>query len=78
MVDAARGMDGDNRSLKLAAGLAEGGETGIAYTLMLLLPQLIKVLLPLWILVLVITFVARTWLAWRVLEGKAAPRRSLG
>jgi phosphatidylglycerophosphate synthase len=65
-----RGRDGDNRSLKLAAGLAEGGETGISYTLMLLWPQFIKVLLPLWIVVLVCTFLARTALAWRILEGK--------
>ena len=64
----ARGMDDDNRSLKLAAGLAEGGETGISYTLMLLFPQYLKVLLPLWIAVLVVTFLARTWLAWLVLE----------
>lgn len=69
-LERARGVDGDNRSLKLAAGLAEGGETGIAYTLMLLLPRYIDVLLPLWIAVLVVTFLARTWLAWRVLESK--------
>jgi phosphatidylglycerophosphate synthase len=69
-LERARGVDGDNRSLKLAAGLAEGGETGIAYTLMLLLPPYINVLLPLWVAVLVVTFLARTWLAWRVLESK--------
>jgi phosphatidylglycerophosphate synthase len=67
-LERARGMDDDNRSLKLAAGLAEGGETGISYTLMLLLPQFISVLLPLWILVLIATFGARTALAWRLLE----------
>jgi phosphatidylglycerophosphate synthase len=71
-LERARGLDGDNRSLKLAAGLAEGGETGISYTLMLLWPQLINVLLPLWIVVLVCTFLARTALAWRLLEGKKA------
>jgi phosphatidylglycerophosphate synthase len=69
-LERARGMDGDNRSLKLAAGLAEGGETGIAYTLMLLWPRYINMLLALWIAVLLFTFVARTWLAWRLLEGK--------
>jgi phosphatidylglycerophosphate synthase len=69
----ARGQDDDNRSLKLAAGLAEGGETGISYTLMLLLPQLTHVLLPLWILVLVLTFAARTGLAWRLLGRKSMP-----
>ena len=69
-LERARGLDGDNRSLKLAAGLAEGGETGIAYTLMLLWPRFIHVLLGVWIAVLLFTFVARTWLAWRLLEGK--------
>ena len=68
-LERARGLDNDNRSLKLAAGLAEGGETGISYTLMLLLPQFINVLLPLWIALLVLTFAARTGLAWRLLEG---------
>jgi len=63
-----RGIDGDNRSLKLAAGLAEGGETGICYTLMLLLPRYIGIILPLWIAVLAVTFLARTQLAWRVLK----------
>jgi hypothetical protein len=37
---------------------------------MLLLPQYLNVLLPLWVAVLVVTFLARTWLAWRVLESK--------
>jgi len=69
-LERARGVDGDNRSLKLAAGLAEGGETGICYTLLLSLPRHIDVLLPVWIAVLVVTFLARTWLAWRVLESK--------
>jgi phosphatidylglycerophosphate synthase len=69
-LERARGMDGDNRSLKLAAGLAEGGETGIAYTLMLLWPRFIHALLTVWIAVLLFTFIARTWLAWRLLEGK--------
>jgi phosphatidylglycerophosphate synthase len=73
-LERARGLDGDNRSLKLAAGLAEGGETGISYTLMLLWPQLIKVWLPLWIVVLVLTLIARTALAWRILEGNKVAR----
>ncbi len=53
----------DNRGIKLAAGLAEGGETGIAYTLFLLFPNLIGPLAGLWILVLATTVVARGFLA---------------
>jgi phosphatidylglycerophosphate synthase len=68
-LERARGDASDNRSLMLAAGLAEGGETGICYTLMLLVPSFIDILLPLWIAVLVVTLVARTRLAWRVLGG---------
>ncbi|MFZ3230028.1 MAG: CDP-alcohol phosphatidyltransferase family protein [Pseudobdellovibrio sp.] len=53
----------NNRGLRLAAGIAEGGETGIAYTLFLLFPVYIKPLAEIWIGVLVITVVARLWLA---------------
>lgn len=54
---------GDNRSLRLAAGLAEGGETGIAYTAMLVWPGAIMGLAGAWILILVTTIIARTYLA---------------
>ena len=57
----------DDRGLRLGAGLAEGGETGIAYTLFLLLPAWIDALSALWIGVLATTVVARTALARRVL-----------
>ncbi len=58
----------DNRSLALAAGLAEGGETGIAYTVFLLFPAWLAQLLPIWIAVLTTTVVARTALAWQTLS----------
>lgn len=57
----------DNRSLALAAGLAEGGETGIAYTVFLLFPAWIAQLLPIWIAILTTTVIARTALAWQTL-----------
>lgn len=57
---------GDGRSLRLAAGLAEGGETGLAYTLMLLFPHALTALTLLWIATLATTVVARTWLAARM------------
>ncbi len=49
----------DGRGLTLAAGLAEGGETGIMYSLMLLFPGVIQELIGLWIIILVTTIVAR-------------------
>jgi phosphatidylglycerophosphate synthase len=62
----------DNRSLRLAAGLAEGGETGIAYTLFLAFPGSARPLIYLWIVVLIVTVVARTMLAWRTLAAEEA------
>jgi phosphatidylglycerophosphate synthase len=62
----------DNRSLRLAAGLAEGGETGIAYTLFLAFPGSARPLIYLWIVVLMVTVVARTMLAWRTLAAEEA------
>lgn len=53
----------NNRGLRLAAGVAEGGETGIAYTLFLLFPDYIKILASIWIVILAITLAARLWLA---------------
>jgi len=58
----------DNRSLRLAAGLAEGGETGLAYTVFLLFPAALPLLTWIWITVLALTIVMRTILAWRVLR----------
>jgi phosphatidylglycerophosphate synthase len=52
-----------NRGLRLATGIAEGGETGIAYTLFLLFPSSIALLSGIWIIVLSITVVARLALA---------------
>ncbi len=58
----------DDRGLRLGAGLAEGGETGIAYTLFLLFPAWIAELTAVWIAVLITTVIARTMLAWRRLR----------
>jgi phosphatidylglycerophosphate synthase len=57
----------DERGLRLGAGLAEGGETGIAYTLFLLFPGQLGWLTTIWIGVLITTVVARTILARRLL-----------
>lgn len=58
----------DNRSLRLAAGLAEGGETGIAYSLFLLLPGFTGALCVLWVVLLSTTVVARTLMAGQELK----------
>jgi phosphatidylglycerophosphate synthase len=57
----------DDRGLRLGAGLAEAGETGIAYTLFLLLPEQLSPLTALWIAILLTTIAARTLLARRLL-----------
>ena len=58
----------DNRGLRLGAGLAEAGETGIAYSLFLVFPQYLPYLACIWVAVLFVTVVARTILASRVLR----------
>jgi len=58
----------DDRGLRLGAGLAEGGETGIAYTLFLLIPGWLPTLAAIWIAVLATTVIARTMLARRLLS----------
>ena len=58
----------DNRTLRLAAGLAEGGETGVAYTLFLFFPDALGTLSTVWILILAWTVVARSLLAKRILQ----------
>ena len=55
------------RGARLAAGLAEAGETGIAYTLFLLFPGHLRVLATIWIVILIITVVSRSLLAKEVL-----------
>lgn len=66
LMDRAKLENKDNRGLRLATGLAEGGETGIAYSLFLLFPDALPYLLPAWILVLTITVVARFIFAYKI------------
>jgi len=60
----------DNRGLRLGAGLAEGGETGLAYSLFLIFPGFIKPLVLVWVGVLMTTVIARSLLA-KALLGKS-------
>jgi phosphatidylglycerophosphate synthase len=58
----------DDRGLRLGAGLAEGGETGIAYSVFLLWPSAMPIATTAWVTILVVTVVARTLLARRLLQ----------
>ena len=58
----------DNRGAKLAAGLAEGGETGLVYTAFILFPHVLQPLLIFWISILAVTVFARSFVAWRELQ----------
>ena len=61
----------DNRGLRLGAGLAEGGETGIAYSVFLLLPAFLEISTTIWIVILALTVFARSVLAYRTLQPEA-------
>lgn len=58
----------DNRGLRLGAGLAEGGETGIAYSIFLLFPDRLEISTTIWVGILIVTVIARTILAYRTLR----------
>lgn len=58
----------DDRGLRLGAGLAEGGETGIAYSIFLVFPEQLAWTTTLWVAVLVLTVGLRTLLAHRILR----------
>ena len=57
----------DDRGLRLGAGLAEGGETGIAYSVFLLFPNDLSITTTVWVAILAVTVIARTVLALRTL-----------
>lgn len=58
----------DNRGLRLGAGLAEGGETGIAYSIFLLFPGSLGISTTIWVGVLMLTVITRSLLAHRSLR----------
>ena len=63
----------DDRGLRLGAGLAEGGETGIAYSAFLLFPTWLSFTVWIWVSVLALTVVARSVLAYRTLAEVSKP-----
>ncbi len=62
--------DSSGRGLRLAMGLAEGGETGIAYSVFLLFPGWLALTTWLWLAILSVTIVARLFLARAELSAK--------
>lgn len=58
----------DNRGLRLGAGLAEAGGASIAYTLFLLFPKYLEIFAMIWLVVLALTVVLRTLLAFKTLR----------
>ncbi|MBJ20271.1 MAG: hypothetical protein CL933_12750 [Deltaproteobacteria bacterium] len=63
----------DDRGLRLGAGLAEGGETGIAYSVFLFFPNHLSVTTSVWVVVLAVTVIARTALALQILAPARDP-----
>lgn len=64
-----RGLaDDSKRRLRITVGLAEAGETGIAYSIFLLFPGYLAVTTWVWVAVLVTTIVGRLVLARNVLS----------
>jgi len=61
----------ENRRLSLAAGIAEGGETGVAYSIFLIFPAAIGLSSRIWILTLIATILGRLVLGYKVLGQKA-------
>jgi len=57
-----------NRKLKLATGIAEGGETGFFYSCCLIFPASISILSQIWIGVLLVSIVARGIMAFKYLK----------
>lgn len=68
----------DERGLRLGAGLAEGGETGIAYSVFLVFPDALGVSTTIWVVILGLTVVARTALAWRELAPASSEEGAAG
>ena len=66
-MEASLGIDQkDNRGLRLGAGLAEAGETGIAYTVFAIFNQAMLPWICLWVFILSFTVASRTFLAYKL------------
>lgn len=59
---------GGNRSIRFTTSLAEGGETTIVYALIAFWPAWSRPVLVAWCLILLLTVLQRSWVAWRLLR----------
>ena len=64
---AGRTVSRTNRTFQFTTSLAEAGETSIVYALWVVFPPWIEWLAWLWVAIVLLTVVQRTWLARRVL-----------
>lgn len=65
---AGRPVSATNRTFQFTSGLAEAGETSFVYGAWVFLPGWVGPLGWLWVGILVMTGVQRSWLAWRTLH----------
>jgi phosphatidylglycerophosphate synthase len=64
---AGRSVSRTNRTFQFTTSLAEAGETSIVYALWVVFPPWVEWLAWLWVAIVLLTVVQRTWLARRVL-----------
>jgi phosphatidylglycerophosphate synthase len=66
--EAGRRVSDTNRTFQFTTGMAEAGETTVMYVLWVVLPGWLGGLTWLWVAMICVTVVQRTWLAYRVLR----------
>ena len=65
---AGRRVSDTNRTFQFTTGIAEAGETTVMYVLWVVFPSWLGWLAWIWVAMILVTVVQRSWLAWRVLR----------
>ncbi len=65
-------FENNNRSIQFTSGLAEGGETSLAYTLFVFFPEQIKFIAAVWFVMSIYAVVQRTVLAFKLLQNQSS------
>ena len=65
---ARRRVSDTNRTFQFTTGMAEAGETTVMYVLWVVFPVWLGWLAWIWVAMILVTVVQRSWLAWRVLR----------
>jgi hypothetical protein len=63
-----RSVSETDRTFQFTAGVAEAGETTVMYVLWVLFPGWLGWLAWIWVAMILVTVIQRSWLAWRVLR----------